>query len=277
MREPRGHRIVICGLSWLATAAGCGDSLSMSIKTSGGSETRITAHGGVTRAIYAESHEDAQIRAALSRPAELSFQAVELDLALTSIADKYQVPLRIDRRAWDNYSIDPKQLVDADDLRAPLGRALTAFLKPYQLAYGVRDGLLWITTLQTIGEYTNQRVYPVDDLLITPNDPAAQQLNFDRLIEVITSSIDQPSWQFNGGVEGSILGFEGTGVMALVVSHRDDVHEQVTSLLTNLRQARSSAAQAAQGKRPLVTAPAESTEQHGGGFSGGGFIGSGPF
>lgn len=71
-----------------------------------------------------------------------------------------------------------------------------------------------------------------------PNDPTAAHPDFDTLIEIVTATVQPESWRVAGGTAGEMKSFRGPGVLALVVSQTDAVHEQVESLLKTLRSAR---------------------------------------
>jgi general secretion pathway protein D len=59
------------------------------------------------------------------------------------------------------------------------------------------------------------------------------QADFDSLIELITATIDPTSWDTVGG-SGSIAPFETN--LSIVVSQRQEVHEQIVDLLEQLRR-----------------------------------------
>ena len=74
------------------------------------------------------------------------------------------------------------------------------------------------------------RVYPVADLVMT----AAGAVDFQSLIELITSTVRPQSWDSVGG-PGSIKGYEAS--TALFSAKRcGEVHEEVEELLTILRK-----------------------------------------
>jgi hypothetical protein len=84
-----------------------------------------------------------------------------------------------------------------------------------------------------------QVVYPVGDL-VTPvmappeegSTPAA--VDFDRLIDLIVSTIEHESWMENGTGEGEIQPFPSN--LCLIISQRKRVHQQVADLLEQLRR-----------------------------------------
>ncbi|HYO24386.1 MAG TPA: hypothetical protein VEQ85_05495, partial [Lacipirellulaceae bacterium] len=87
--------------------------------------------------------------------------------------------------------------------------------------------------------------YPVGDLLDSlganspgvqppdPGGPAAPDADFDRLIDLVVSTIDVESWQRNGTGEGEIMPFPRNS--SLVVSQTRRVHQQIAELLEQLR------------------------------------------
>jgi general secretion pathway protein D len=62
----------------------------------------------------------------------------------------------------------------------------------------------------------------------------AASADFDSLIELITSTVDNESWQENGTGEGEIMPFPTN--LSLVISQTQRVHEQIADLLEQLRR-----------------------------------------
>lgn len=71
------------------------------------------------------------------------------------------------------------------------------------------------------------------------------QLDYDSVIETITTTIEPQSWDDVGG-PGSIAPIEP--IASLVVSQTQDVHDKIAELLTNLRNSRQEQANAPQRK-----------------------------
>ena len=118
------------------------------------------------------------------------------------------------------------------------------------LGFGVRDGIITVSddwaSSASIGRW-----YYVQDLL---NDPAhfsadapavtspglfasaasPRQDAEDRLLQIITESVDVESWRDNGGAVGSIRTWAGR----LVIHQTAENHEKIESLLASLRKGR---------------------------------------
>jgi general secretion pathway protein D len=62
----------------------------------------------------------------------------------------------------------------------------------------------------------------------------AASADFDSLIDLITSTVDNESWQENGTGEGEIMPFPTN--LSLVISQTQRVHEQIADLLEQLRR-----------------------------------------
>jgi hypothetical protein len=167
-----------------------------------------------------------------------------------------------------------------------LSKALTVLMTTYgqrdlRLAFGIRDGIIHIATLDTLENSKSALtlVYDVHDLVerfFTPNDleaaglrpsvltgpagtrqtwqpvppsttqstnPAlpgivtnfSRQDNADMLIRLIQETVNSNSWRDNGGQIGAIREIGGL----LVVTHVPEGHQQVESILRNLRKMRA--------------------------------------
>jgi hypothetical protein len=75
-------------------------------------------------------------------------------------------------------------------------------------------------------------VYPVSDLLHSNNANAGNPVDFDSIMDLITSSVNPTSWSDAGG-PGSISPERGTE--SLVVNQTDEIHEQIARLLATMR------------------------------------------
>ena len=75
-------------------------------------------------------------------------------------------------------------------------------------------------------------VYPVSDLLHSNNATAGSPVDFNSLVDLITSSLSPSSWDDAGG-RGSISPERGTE--SLVVNQIDDIHQEIARLLATMR------------------------------------------
>jgi hypothetical protein len=84
-------------------------------------------------------------------------------------------------------------------------------------------------------EHPYSKAYQIADLV----SPKTTKQDFDKLIELITTTIQPNTWNDIGG-PGSIQGFESN--LSLVVHQTADVHQQIDRLLEQLRTLKKQAA-----------------------------------
>jgi len=104
-----------------------------------------------------------------------------------------------------------------------------------QLPVAVNEAEKWIK----IGvAQLEVRTYPVADLVTMPPGiaPSAVKENFEKLIALITSTVEPKSWSGSGG-SGSIRRDET--ILSVVISQTPAVHDGVRHLLQNLRTLQS--------------------------------------
>lgn len=140
----------------------------------------------------------------------------------------------------------------------PLSRILKVILEMHsipEMTYTIRDGIVRVLTKdESRGDYLLQ-MYDIRDLTITPVDHAAEEFNLtpsgtdpesftegvededplplvseDTLLTLIQDNISPDSW--SDDPERSITQMPGT----LIVKTTPDVHEQIESLLSDLRK-----------------------------------------
>lgn len=101
------------------------------------------------------------------------------------------------------------------------------------LAATVKDEVLVITTKAKADSTFETRLYDVRDLVLHENDPGTPP-EFDSLMDAIRTTVSPASWDKAGG-QGSIAAFSNNSVCALTVWQNTQGHEQIDSLLTELR------------------------------------------
>ncbi len=109
-------------------------------------------------------------------------------------------------------------------------------LRPLQLTYVIRNGVLLITSQTEAENQLVVRIYPVRDLVSPPDEPNApfDQLDFDPLIDLINALVAPASWDTVGGPgSGNPL---PPGLLAF--SQTVEVHDEIAALLEGLAQAR---------------------------------------
>jgi hypothetical protein len=101
------------------------------------------------------------------------------------------------------------------------------------LTYVMQDEVLLITTPEEAETQLLTKAYPVADLVLPVGQTGAVNADFDSLIELITSTVQPTAWDEVGG-PGSIAAFDTN--MSLVLSQTQEVHEEISDLLEQLRR-----------------------------------------
>jgi hypothetical protein len=115
-----------------------------------------------------------------------------------------------------------------------LRSALDLVLEPLDLTWRIHIDVLLVTTKIEAENFLDDKIYPVDDLVV---DRRGQSVGYESLIELITSTIRADSWDDTGG-PGTVDALELNGIHALVISQTREVHEGIASLLAALRRLR---------------------------------------
>ena len=100
------------------------------------------------------------------------------------------------------------------------------------LTFLAKSNVILITTVEKANTEVESRVYPVADLVSVQQD-GVESLDFNSLIDLITTVIAPSAWDEVGG-PGSIQAFRSKS--ALVISQTADVHEAVAGLIEVLRR-----------------------------------------
>jgi hypothetical protein len=188
----------------------------------------------------AEGDGEARIDAALAK--RVSFQFVDTPLRdiMQFVAEQTGLTCRLSKKIEDaGVQANHPVTFSADNL--PVESALQLLLRDLNLTLMVQHGMVIVTNVEDAQSPENQttRVYPVADLVEVVRIPASQggglELDYDPLIETITTTIEPDSWSDVGG-PGSVKEFENS--RSLVISARRDIHQKVAALLVTLRKAK---------------------------------------
>jgi hypothetical protein len=170
------------------------------------------------------------IVAALKQPVKFDFEDLPLEEAIRSIREQQKVEILFDMKALSEIGTDPAESTITCRLDGvSLKSALATMLEAIGLTAVIRDEVLLVTTLEQAEVLLDARVYGVLDL-VANND---NELDFDPLIDLVTSCIGSPSWSELGG-PGTIEGVH-TG---LVISQTDQYQTDIAELLETLRTVR---------------------------------------
>jgi hypothetical protein len=172
---------------------------------------------------------------ALERPVKLHFSATVEELP--EIIGALGVPTRVNRRELDAVGLGQEAPVTVDVQDIPLRSALDAMLRPLDLTWIVRDGLLVITTRNEEENTLDIRTYDVRDLAPKFVYRGERLIDFDSLIDLITATVAPNSWNEVGG-PGSIRTYQNGDTLALVVSQTFHNHYRLDLLLRQLREQR---------------------------------------
>jgi hypothetical protein len=176
--------------------------------------------------------------------ADIKFDDLPLDEAVSQIARQFDFPVFIDAVALDEAGIGRDTHVSCDLPQVTPRVALDILLGKLELTYLIKNEVVVVTTRDKASNEMTLAVYPVADLVQTGTAKVgAPRQEFGRLIDVITSSIMPTTWDEVGG-PGRIAVSRITS--SLAVSATQEVHEQVTRLLASIRQLRTPPAQEAQ-------------------------------
>jgi hypothetical protein len=192
-------------------------------------------------ALAVEGNDDvSRLEAALSRSVSLEFVDTPLRDVIQFVANRTGAHIKLSKKIEDA-GVQPDQPVTmvAKDVAAE--KFLSLLLRELNLTFILKHGVILVTTNEEAQSPENMltRVYPVADLCDWVRLPreygGGLSLDFDPLVDMITSTIEPDSWQDVGG-PGSITGFENS--RSLVIATRYDLHQKIAPLLVTLRRAK---------------------------------------
>jgi hypothetical protein len=180
--------------------------------------------------------EEARIHEALLEKCELDFDQLPLVEALNRLAERCPAQLDIDHKALADGGVGADTPVTLSIDGLSYRAALKLLLDELSLTYVIRDEVLFITTKTEAENILTIKVYPVFDLVVRPPDAPIRRpgLDFQSLIDNITSNIEPTTWDEVGG-PGSIQPF--TNSAALVISQTAGIHEEIAGYLRAIREA----------------------------------------
>jgi hypothetical protein len=178
------------------------------------------------------------ILSALDAPIPADFRESRLDDVLEYLQTVMGQPIITDKGALDDAHVNYDTPVTLRIKGKVAARTvLRTVLSNLGLYYVVKEETIMVTTAEKARSMMTARVYPVGDLVgggLLPLqlgggglDQVAMMQNAKMIIDMITSSIDPPSWQVNGGA-GTITFSLAT--MSLVVKQSAEVHAMLGGL-----------------------------------------------
>ncbi|MFO0948036.1 MAG: hypothetical protein U1D30_19290 [Planctomycetota bacterium] len=179
--------------------------------------------------------EHAKIEAALVREITFEFSDTPLADVVGYIRDYTGVNVIVDVAALEEVGINLEIPVTLSMKEVTLKSALRSLLQPLELCTIVRDEALVITTNQRCIDQPSIIVYPVADLVTLRHENGKVSVHGRELANMIESTVAPHTWDYAGS-SGTIRFDPLTA--SLVVGQSELVHEQIKSLLEQLRQAK---------------------------------------
>lgn len=169
-----------------------------------------------------------KLRQILERPTTVDFVETPLLAVLEFLKDTHQIDIEVDQRALDDLGIAIDTPITRELTDVSLRAVLDLILHDLDLTYRIDSEVLIVTSLEEAETQLEVVIYPVGDLLPTPQDGEFCHRAF---MDMIVTKTSPTSWDEVGG-PGSINGFRD----AVVVLQTEEVHRQIDELLQGLRQ-----------------------------------------
>jgi hypothetical protein len=205
-----------------------------------------------------------ETEAVLAKNIDVDFVDMPLEQVKNYLSDATKVQFHLDRKALAEGSVTTDTPITFSMKKIPAEKILQLMLRELNVGYWLDDGIVIITTQEEVDAHLETRFYKVNDLLdlvnysasiskmVTkpstptgPNDSFENQnkvrtlqevkddyaVNVNNLIDVITTTLKPTTWDAVGG-PGSISEYRGV----LIISHTQDVHKEIPTLLNKLRK-----------------------------------------
>ncbi len=179
---------------------------------------------------------EAAIERALASPTQIDFVETPLQDVVDYLKDLHRIEIQIDIKVFKDTGMDPSTPISRNLKGISLRSALKLMLRDLDLAYVIQDEVLLITTPENAGTHLATKVYPVADLVVCRNGKGQLWDDYDTLSDAIRGTIQPTTWDENGG-PGSIAGASLGTAKVLIVSQTQDVHQQITDVLVQIRAA----------------------------------------
>ena len=177
------------------------------------------------------------IRQALNKRVELKYTEEPLWDVLKDLHAKLGIPIQLDAKAIGDVGINHDTPVTYNLSTISARAAIALMLRSLNLTTVIKYDTLLITTPEEAESALQTRVYDVSDLVRRSAASDEGQPDFDSLIGVIRVCILSNTWDSVGG-PGSIEPFTAAGLKVLVVAQTDEAHEEIESVLAELRAVR---------------------------------------
>jgi hypothetical protein len=176
-----------------------------------------------------------RVEHALDSSLDLDFTDTPLKDVIDYLEKKLGIPIQLDTKALTDAGItgDTALTFKLKNVAARVG--IRDLLESKGMDFVIDHEVLLITVTDTATMKTVTELYPVGDLVGSPDFSALGKDPYDALTEAITTAVRPSSWDANGG-PGSIAPFAVCKV--LVVSQPEDGQREIQELLSSIRSVR---------------------------------------
>lgn len=176
-----------------------------------------------------------KIFATLEEQTTLEAVAEPLDLLVARLKDLHGIEIQIDERALKENLLEASVPITKSINGISLASALNLTLRDLDLDWTIVDEVLLITTAHEAELHLVTRVYDVGELVTVRNTEGKLWRDFDSMIDLLTTTVDEESWDQVGG-PGSIAPFEFRGAAVLVVCQTPRIQQKVARLVADLNK-----------------------------------------
>lgn len=180
---------------------------------------------------------DRHVRQLFQQRLSVNFNHTPLGAVAAELQRQLGVPITLDRKALEDAGAGDDTPITLHCQNLSGRDILENILGAIDLTWLTRGNYVMISTPEKASSELVTRVYPVADLVAAGDGGGTYEngLDYDSLIDLITSTIAPTTWDEVGG-PGSIAPALTSG--AIVFSQTRDVHERVERLFEALRLAR---------------------------------------
>lgn len=178
------------------------------------------------RVMIDEPEQHTAIHESLNKSTSVKFRGETLISVVQSLSKQENVDIRLDRATLKEAKFSERVPVTLELREQPLRTVLDVLSAQCRLSWFVSDGVLWITTAETVEASAKIALYDVRDL-------CHSSAECDSLQNAIEQQLNPESWSSAGGA--GVITFPISGIM--VVSQFENRLDGVLQLLENYRVA----------------------------------------
>ncbi len=186
-----------------------------------------------------DQQQKVKIEKVLNSKVTFEFQQKPLNEIVALIRKEHGINVQINKLALEEIGYPEDHELSINVKNISMRSALNILLTRMDMAYQVKNGILFLTSAESAEEDLVTKIYRVTDL-ISPNrtDVVVKSKSYSRteeLIEVIMSDIEPDTWEDYGG-PSSIRKLSGNKEELYIVSSTSKVHNRVDQFLKQLRK-----------------------------------------